>query len=125
MSQGVNGTRAQSRSEAIEESAAVSSAQVELRHFQNVTNSVVQDALSVWADLWAELDSQDGRQKTEDGEQKAQDGTVLPDPSSVLCPRSSGSWSPTCGWPQFLEKMWILRQNLDFLARFSRQRGSE
>ena len=33
--------------------AEVPSAQVELKHFQNVTNSVVQDALNVWADLWA------------------------------------------------------------------------
>jgi len=30
-------------------------------------------------------------------------------------------FTPSCGWPEFLEKMWVLRQNLDFLARFSRR----
>jgi hypothetical protein len=81
--------------------AQAPSAQVELAHFRNVTNSVVQDALSTWADLWAELETNVA--------------------CGVAVTEASACWSPTCGWPEFLEKMWVLRQNLDFLARFSRQ----
>lgn len=69
--------------------AQAPSAQVELKHFRNVTRSVTQDALNVWADIWAEL------------ENEAACGVVA------------------------LEKMWLLRQNLDFLARFSRQPDEE
>jgi hypothetical protein len=98
--------------------AETPSAQVELKHFQNVTNSVVQDALNVWADLWAEL------------EDNVACGVALKSPEKeseipVGEDRGRGAIQPSCGWPQFLEKMWILRQNLDFLARFSRQQGLE
>jgi hypothetical protein len=94
--------------------AQASSAQVELKHFQNVTNSVVQEALNVWADLWAELESD------------VACGVALKDPEKesqtpVAKERGQGPIQPSCGWPEFLEKMWILRQNLDFLARFSRR----
>ena len=30
-------------------------------------------------------------------------------------------FKPSCGWPEFMEKMWLLRHYLDFMARFSRQ----
>lgn len=75
----------------------------QLRHFVNVTNGVTQDALKVWADLWGELQN------------------------SVVCgvavvPGAEEGFRPSCGWPEFIEKMWVLRHSLDFLARFSRQR---
>jgi hypothetical protein len=82
--------------------AQVPSAQVELAHFRNVTNSVVQDALNAWADLWAELET-----------------NVACD--VAVTAEAENGFRPSCGWPEFLEKMWVLRQNLDFLARFSRR----
>jgi hypothetical protein len=82
--------------------ARVPSAQVELTHFRNVTNNVVQDALNVWSDIWAELE-----------------GDVAC--GAAVAPQDEKGFTPSCGWPEFLEKMWVLRQNLAFLSRFSRR----
>jgi hypothetical protein len=76
--------------------------QLESAHFRAVTTSVVQDALNVWADIWGELQE------------------------SIACgvavaPEAQKGSEPSCGWPEFLEKMWALRHHLEFLARFSRQ----
>lgn len=73
----------------------------ELQHFKNVTSNVMQDALNVWADLWGELQS------------------------SVTCgvmvlPEAEDGFKPSCGWPEFLEKMWLLRHYMDFARRFSK-----
>jgi len=73
-----------------------------LTHFRNVTNSVVQDALNVWSDIWGELE-----------------GDIAC--GAAVAPEDDRRFTPSCGWPAFLEKMWVLRQNLDFLARFSRR----
>ncbi|RPJ19071.1 MAG: hypothetical protein EHM35_21135 [Planctomycetaceae bacterium] len=82
--------------------ARASTSQVELAHFRNVTSNVVQDALNAWSDIWGELD-----------------GDVAH--GAAVVPEDNKGFTPSCGWPAFLEKMWVLRQNLDFLARFSRQ----
>ena len=82
--------------------ALVPSSQVEVTHFRNVTTSVVQDALNTWSDIWGELE-----------------GDVAC--GAAVTPEDHKGFTPSCGWPAFLEKMWVLRQNLDFLARFSRQ----
>jgi hypothetical protein len=82
--------------------ARVSSPQVDLTHFCRVTNSVVQDALNAWSDIWGELE-----------------GNVAC--GTAVTPEDEKGFTPSCGWPVFLEKMWVLRQNLDFLSRFSRQ----
>jgi hypothetical protein len=76
--------------------------QVQLAHFRTVTSGVIQDALNVWADIWGEL------------------------ASDVACggavgPEAEKGFKPSCGWPEFLEKMWVLKNHLDFVARFSRQ----
>ncbi len=81
--------------------ARAPSPQVELTHFRNVTGNVVQDALNAWSDIWGELD-----------------GDVAC--GAAATPEDDKGFTPSCGWPAFLEKMWVLRQNLDFLARFSR-----
>jgi hypothetical protein len=81
--------------------ARVPSSQVELMHFRNVTNNVVQDALNVWSEIWGELE-----------------GDVACGPA--VAPEDDKGFTPSCGWPAFLEKMWVLRQNLAFLSRFSR-----
>jgi hypothetical protein len=82
--------------------AQASPPQMELAHFRNVTSNVVQDALNAWSDIWGELD-----------------GNVAC--GAAVTPEDDKGFTPSCGWPAFLEKMWVLRQNLDFLARFSRQ----
>lgn len=82
--------------------ARAPSSQVELTYFRNVTNSVVQDALNAWSEIWGELE-----------------GDVAY--GAAVSPEDNKGFTPSCGWPAFLEKMWVLRQNLDFLARFSRQ----
>ncbi len=80
----------------------IPSLETELRDFKNVTSNVMQDALNVWADLWGELED------------------------SVTCgvmvlPEAENGFKPSCGWPEFLEKMWLLRHYLDFARKFSEQ----
>jgi hypothetical protein len=58
--------------------------------------------LKVWSDIWGELEN---------------DVAI----GVAVSPEDEKGFTPSCGWPEFLEKMWVLRQNLDFLARFSRQ----
>ncbi len=90
-----------------------------LKHFRNVTRSVTQDALNVWADIWAELenDAACGVVAGLDAEGVRAQNVPAGSPEK--------GFEPSCGWPEFLEKMWVLRQNLDFLARFSRQPDDE
>lgn len=78
-----------------------SSSMTELQDFKNVTNNLVQDALTVWADLWAELE-----------------GFVEPDGATG---RAKSEFEPSCGWTEFLEKMWVLKHYLDFVKRLSQQ----
>jgi hypothetical protein len=78
-----------------------SSSATELQDFKNLTNKLIQDALAVWADLWAELD---GRMEPDgDGRQ------------------TDGKFEPSCGWTEYLEKMWVLKHYLDFTKRLSQQ----
>ena len=74
----------------------------ELQNFKNVNNSIMQDALNVWADLWAELDGHVG-------------------PRDAIKPDFSKGFEPSCGWSEFLEKMWVLWYYLDFSKRISQQ----
>lgn len=76
-----------------------SSSATELEDFKNVTNSLVQDALTVWADLWAELE-----------------GRVEPD---ITGHKTINKFEPSCGWNEYLEKMWVLKHYLDFVKRLS------
>lgn len=72
----------------------------ELQHFKNVTGSVMQDALNVWADLWGELQ-----------------GSITC--GVMVLPEVENGFKPSCGWPEFLEKMWLLKHYFDFTKRFS------
>lgn len=76
--------------------------QAELKHFRNVTSEVMQDALNVWADIWGELEN----------------GVTC---GVAVAPETDKGFKPSCGWPEFLDKMWLLRHYLDFVDRFSRQ----
>ena len=74
----------------------------ELKDFKNINNNLMKEALVVWADIWAELD-----------------GQVRPD--NVIKELKEG-FEPSCGWSEFLEKMWILWYYLDFSKRLSQQK---
>jgi hypothetical protein len=78
-----------------------SSSATDLHDFKHVTNSLVQDALVVWADLWAELE-----------------GRVEPNGTTG---RTDSKPEPSCGWTEFLEKMWVLKHYLDFVKRLSQE----
>lgn len=64
--------------------------EAELRHFKNVIDSMMQDGLETWTEIWGEFD-----------ERVVSGVAVLPDAANGFVPR--------CGWPDFLEKMWQLR----------------
>jgi hypothetical protein len=75
---------------------------IELQHFRNIVGSVTQDALKVWVELWAQLE-----------------GRVVS--GVAVLPEAKKGFEPSCGWPEFLEKMCVLRHYLDFTNRLSQQ----
>jgi hypothetical protein len=79
-----------------------SSSITELQNFKNINSSLMQDALKVWAELWAELDGQVG-------------------PDQKLSDDTEDGFKPSCGWSKYLEKMWVLWYYLDFAKRISQQ----
>lgn len=70
----------------------------ELEHLLKVAASVTQDANEVWTEIWSQVKplAVDSRKA---GKQ-ADDGLV-----------------PSCGWPEFLEKLWLLKHYLDSVER--------
>ena len=76
------------------------SAEQNLRHFKNVNSSLMQDALDVWAELWEEF----------------QDRVTC---GIAVLPEAKKGFIPSCGWPEFLEKMWLLRHYMDFAKSLS------
>jgi hypothetical protein len=70
------------------------------RHFRNVMASVLQDAHDTWGEIWNEFQGQ------------VTEG-VMVNPEA-----ERGHFVPKCGWPEFLEKMWILKHYLDYAKRF-------
>ncbi len=75
-----------------------------LFHFRNVNNSVLRDALDTWGDMWDQLQG------------SVTYGTLIND-------EAEKPLEPKCGWPEFLEKMWLLRHYLDYAKRFSEGRA--
>jgi len=73
--------------------------EAKLRHFRNVTGSVLQDALDTWGEIWDELQ-----------------GHVTH--GFLVTPQAAKGFQPQCGWPEFLEKMWLLKHYLDYAKRF-------
>jgi hypothetical protein len=37
----------------------------------------------------------------------------------MVTPEAEKGFRPKCGWPEFLEKMWVLRHYLDYAKRYS------
>lgn len=70
-----------------------------LKDFRYVIASVNHEALKVWADLWKEL----------------QAGVT---PAGLVSPELQEGFKPSCGWPEFLERFWLLKHYLDYTHRF-------
>jgi hypothetical protein len=70
-----------------------------LRHFRNVSGSMLQDAQDAWGDIWDQLQ-----------------GSVTH--GYMVIPEAEKGFCPECGWPEFLEKVWLLKHYLDHAKRF-------
>jgi hypothetical protein len=81
----------------------------DLQDFKNINNSLMQDALRVWSDLWAELDSSQNHLSRADSHS-----------DNTLKAQIENGFEPSCGFSEFVKKMWILRSYLDFAKRISR-----
>lgn len=76
---------------------------VELEHLLKVAGSVSQDANQIWAEMWAEF----RRVVTSSG---------------MIVPEAAEGFVPACGWPEFLEKFWLLKHYLDSIQRICERR---
>ncbi len=70
----------------------------ELEHLLKVANAVSIDANKVWAEIWSEFKHI-----------VTSDGLVVSDVKD--------GFVPSCGWPEFLEKFWLLKHYLDSIQR--------
>ncbi len=75
------------------------SAERKLKGVRYVVGSVNDSALKVWTELWQEL----------------QQGAT---PNGVVLPATERGFKPSCGWPEFLEKFWLLKHYLDYVRNF-------
>jgi len=73
-----------------------------LKDFRYVVASVNDNALKVWAELWKELEA----------------GVT---DAGLVSPEMRKGFTPSCGWPEFLEKVWLLKHYLDYTNHFCRE----
>jgi peptide methionine sulfoxide reductase MsrB len=77
-------------------------AELALKNFRYVVGAVNDNALAVWTELWEQLEH----------------GLS---PSGMVLPHSEQGFQPPCGWPEFLEKFWLLKHYLDYTHRFCQE----
>ncbi len=70
----------------------------QLDHLLKVAGSISQDANKVWAEMWSEYKH-------------------LVTGSGMVVPEAKEGFVPQCGWPEFLEKFWLLKHYLDSIQR--------
>ncbi len=70
----------------------------QLDHLLKVAGSISQDANKTWAEIWGEL-----RRLTTGG--------------GLIVSEAGKGFVPECGWPEFLEKFWLLKHYLDSIQR--------
>ena len=70
----------------------------QLDHLLKVAGSISQDANKTWAEIWGEL-----KRLTTGG--------------GLIVPEAEKGFVPECGWPEFLEKFWLLKHYLDSIQR--------
>jgi hypothetical protein len=67
--------------------------------FKKVVDAMMRDALTSWTRIWEEFQ-----------------GTVVTRSGFVL-PQADDGFKPSCGWPEFMERMWLLKHQLDFTEK--------
>jgi len=75
-----------------------------LRHFRNVTRSMLEDSLTIWGELYSEFE-----------------GRVTC--GAMITADARKGFKPRCGWPEFLEKMRRLEHYLDHAKRICEGRA--
>ena len=75
----------------------------EAEHLLKVAASVVKDANVVWAEMWAQFKPHIT-------------------PGGVISDHIAKGFTPQCGWPEFLEKYWLLKHYLDSIDRICRRK---
>ena len=70
----------------------------ELEHLLKVAGSVTEDANKLWVEIWEEFKQ-------------------IATSSGMILPEANDGFVPSCGWPEFLEKFWLLKHNLDSVQR--------
>lgn len=73
-------------------------AMVQLDHLLKVAGSISQDANKTWAEMWGEFKR-------------------LVTGGGMVVPEAKKGFVPECGWPEFLEKFWLLKHYLDSIQR--------
>lgn len=73
------------------------------RHYQEIIGAVLEDAQKTWGELWQELQG------------RVVDGVLV-------LPEAEEGFKPRCGWPEFLEMMWLLKHYIDYARRFSEEK---
>jgi hypothetical protein len=79
-------------------SVVPATALTQLDHLLRVASSISQDANKTWAEIWGEL-----KQLTTGG--------------GLVVREAEKGFVPECGWPEFLEKFWLLKHYLDSIQR--------
>ena len=75
----------------------------QLEHLLKVALSVTKDANGAWASVWADLKH-------------------LVTANGLVLPEAREGFVPACGWPEFFEKLWLLRHYLDAVERICTER---
>jgi hypothetical protein len=76
----------------------------QLDHLLKVAGSISQDANQTWAEIWGEL-----KRLTTGG--------------GLVVPEAKAGFVPECGWPEFLEKFWLLKHYLDSIQRICEKKN--
>jgi hypothetical protein len=77
---------------------------VQLDHLLKVTGSIAQDANKTWAEIWNEIKG-------------------LTTGGGLVVPEAQKGFVPACGWPEFLEKFWLLKHYLDSIQRMCERKN--
>ncbi|NLX95376.1 MAG: hypothetical protein GXY83_04300 [Rhodopirellula sp.] len=77
-----------------------------LKAVRYIVASVDESALKVWEELWREF----------------QKGVT---PVGAITAEMEQGFQPSCGWPEFLEKFWLLKHYLDYIHRFCREASDD
>ncbi len=73
------------------------------RLFRNTMNSLTTDAIEVWVEIWEEF----------------VDKVVTR--GCIILPEAKDGFKPDCGWPEFFEKIWLLKHYLDHSWKYSKK----